>query len=73
MFCRNDDGILTHSIITFLGKLVVRIAVQQCKRHAILETAHSGLVGGHFSLMCTLWSISVTLVAQVEEVSEGIL
>ena len=58
-FSFNKDGLLTHTKISDLGKLNVRIVMPKCRRQGVLNTAHRGLAGGHFSEKKIFLSISV--------------
>lgn len=48
-FCFNKDGLLTHTKLSDLGKLMVRVVIPKNRRQEVLDIAHRGLAGGHFS------------------------
>ena len=58
-FSFNENGLLTHTKTSDLGKLMVRIVMPKCRRQGVLDTAHRGLAGGHFSEKRTFLSISL--------------
>ena len=49
---------LTQSKTSDLGKLMVRVVIPRDRHRGILETAHRGLAGGHFSVKRTLGSLT---------------
>ena len=57
-FSFNKEGVLTQSKTSDLGKLVVWVVISRDRRRGILDTAHRGLAGGHFSVKKTLGSLT---------------
>ncbi len=56
-FCFNKNGLLTHTKISDLGKIMVRVVIPKNRRQEVLDIAHKGLAGGHFSEKRTYLSI----------------
>ncbi len=48
-FCFNKNGLLTHAKISDLGKMMVTVVIPKNRRQEVLDIAHRGLAGGHFS------------------------
>ena len=48
-FMINKNGVLLHTKVAYLGREFTRIVVPSPRRRDILDSAHNGVVGGHFS------------------------